>query len=814
MYKYKCKMCPIGHDTINKAAIHALTAHRNDHIYNVACMFENCLYTTRSWPAFRKHCLRHHNIRVNSFREQDPREIETQQDDTNDIAMEAVEVIPDPSPQMFDKFLTKFILSLETKHHMTRRGLAEMTGTVEEMVQQLSRKIQYDVKAAFQGGNDIDICQFIADSCNLDMSFLGSDYRRHNVYERDFHYLQPKPVYQGSKRATIAYYVPFRELVQLLCKQKEIWAYISTSEPPTSTSKTTLRDFGDGAFVQSKSQAKSGKPFLQVALFYDDLEMQNPLHSNKHHKLAMFYVSILNIPPMYRSKLQSIFAVAIAPVEKLKQYGFIVVLQDFLHTMRVLGSTGIGINQGCKEAVLHGDLIVALCDTPAAAALGGFKESSSFADHFCRTCMASKKTFMDKYTEQDFQVRDMATYDRQCKTLEDSSLTSRRAFWSKTYGVNDRSCLCAIPGFDVTKCLLQDPMHVILEGCLPYVLALFLQQQIFVDKVFTLKALNSFLQAGSTYKPEKGQGLAIIEKKHIKDEHIKQKASSMLTIAYMLPFFLGLFLDEDDARYNNLLCMIRITCTCFKPVVDATCAGVLGEEIAEFLKSFCEIYGPTKVKPKMHFMVHFPKQMLEFGPLRHHSTMRAEAKHGYFKDHRWLNFNNLPLSLLKRHQLSLAHALTDSQGNIVQNFLQENSLSARLTTGRPVKVGDMADGLREWLMNIFQLSRDTVLQEFESFNWRGRHYDNNCLLLLSECQVNGPCYGKIEKVYTLDSCCYALISSVVTQEFCARFNAYRIETQVDSLQVVDLAKLAMSWAFPINAVKDEKYVVSRYGIMT
>ena len=41
-------------------------------------------------------------------------------------------------------------------------------------------------------------------------------------------------------------------------------------------------------------------------------------------------------------------------------------------------------------------------------------------------------------------------------------------FWSKQYGINGSSILLEVPGFDVTKCILQDPMHVLLEGLLKF----------------------------------------------------------------------------------------------------------------------------------------------------------------------------------------------------------------------------------------------------------------------------------------------------------------------------------------------------------
>lgn len=65
-----------------------------------------------------------------------------------------------------------------------------------------------------------------------------------------------------------------------------------------------------------------------------------------------------------------------------------------------------------------------------------------------------------------------------------------------------------------------------------------------------------------------------------------------------------------------------------------------------------KLYPEESVIPKMHFMVHMPRLMIQFGPLVRHWTMRYEAKHSYFKQlaQSMGNFINLPYSLAMRHQ--------------------------------------------------------------------------------------------------------------------------------------------------------------------
>ena len=52
--------------------------------------------------------------------------------------------------------------------------------------------------------------------------------------------------------------------------------------------------------------------------------------------------------------------------------------------------------------------------------------------------------------------------------------------------------------------------------------------------------------------------------------------------------------------------------------------------IAEYLHNFKILYPRASFIPKMHYMLHLPSQMREFGPLRHHWCMRFEGKNGFF----------------------------------------------------------------------------------------------------------------------------------------------------------------------------------------
>lgn len=54
----------------------------------------------------------------------------------------------------------------------------------------------------------------------------------------------------------------------------------------------------------------------------------------------------------------------------------------------------------------------------------------------------------------------------------------------------------------------------------------------------------------------------------------------------------------------------------------------------------------------MHYMIHYPRLILSYGPLVHLSCLRFEAKHQYFKRVATVlgNFKNITKTLARRHQ--------------------------------------------------------------------------------------------------------------------------------------------------------------------
>ena len=152
-------------------------------------------------------------------------------------------------------------------------------------------------------------------------SLLGSKYVHHSG-ER-----------QRKLVKKFGYFIPLLKMVETLIKLPQIQRFIQNDH---MSSSEIMKDVCDGRYIKSHELKDGSEIFLQFVMSYDDLELQNLLRSNKTHMLGMFYFTLLNIPPQYRSQLQNIFLLAVAKMKDLKHFGLDQILHDFLSSLKLL----------------------------------------------------------------------------------------------------------------------------------------------------------------------------------------------------------------------------------------------------------------------------------------------------------------------------------------------------------------------------------------------------------------------------------------------------------------------------------------------
>ena len=131
-----------------------------------------------------------------------------------------------------------------------------------------------------------------------------------------------------------------------------------------------MRDYCDGELYKSCELFQNDPHALQLFLYYDDVEVCNPLGSAATvHKLGitnctrkndyndyflgLFYYTLGNIEPRYRANLDTIQLVCITKSSCIDKYGMDTILEPFIESVRTLKSVCIHILYTKKPCIVY-----------------------------------------------------------------------------------------------------------------------------------------------------------------------------------------------------------------------------------------------------------------------------------------------------------------------------------------------------------------------------------------------------------------------------------------------------------------------------
>ena len=579
----------------------------------------------------------------------------------------------------------------------------------------------------------------------------------------------------------------------------EVWQFVNRSHQSTGQ---MMLDICDGQYFRTHPLFSRNRKALQLIINNDDIEIVNPIGSHtKKHKLSIFYYTLGNIPPEFRSGLHAIQLLCVSRSADLKMGGLHLLMSDFILTVNQLSSTGVSVMVNGNHVLLEGALVMASCDTLAAHSMGGFKEGVGFAYKACRVCMGNKQEIKTLFSEKEFALRDEDEHRVRSARLE-TLAPAEKAYWSKMWGINALSWLQSVDGFPICTGLVQDPMHLLLEGVVPYVLKLVLLNFVIVEKHFTLDWLNQRIQSFPYTYLEKKSKPEIIDKAHISDDgKLRQTSAGMFTLCLILPYILAGKIPENNEIWLNFMRLVQITLLATSPSGTGTTASVLSQLICDHHQNFISLFPRASVIPKMHYMVHLPSQLLKYGPLRHHWCMRFEAKHAYFKNQKWRNFKNLPLSISTKHQKYMCFKQSGKNGAPAENFLY---------------VGDIVKSNNELIQLDVEYPGLVVIGIDTSMVYRakeliihGHCYRPGCAVVLDYID-SLPQFAIVKDIVVIQDVKYFVVEPMKTQSFAFHAVAYILD-RTRTMCLVRHEDLFSRWPLNIHRLHGEKSVINKYS---
>ena len=430
--------------------------------------------------------------------------------------------------------------------------------------------LKSQLQSTLQHG-DRELAMEVFDQFEDPLAAVSTTYLQDNLIRKSFHYVEPEEVCvgyaaslqtKGEKRVLTTKPKVFHNVSLIISLEQflsnpKIFAMIN--EPATYNSDGYFYDIRDGELMRSHPLFSLRPSALQIILYYDRIDVSNPLGSYaSKNKLLMFYYTLGNINPKFRSRLAAIRLLDVALQSELSDCGIDAVMDRLQKDLDLLYS-GVKIQIGNQQEVFGA--VVSICrDTLAVHEWCGFKEGVGLAYSKCRHCEC---VFEDM---QMFFDEDYFEHVRQCEEIEKASTDYLRNQLKMTYGINRKSKVIDFPGFNVINQTPQDMMHIILEGIAPLEIKLVLKHLILTGQL-DLNRLNSAIKGFPYSPPDVGGKPTPIAHSTLAstDNNLKQSSGQMIVLLKILPFIID---AVKTTNYHNVIIeLIEIIHILFAPVI-------------------------------------------------------------------------------------------------------------------------------------------------------------------------------------------------------------------------------------------------------
>jgi hypothetical protein len=542
--------------------------------------------------------------------------------------------------------------------------------------------------------------------------------------------------------------------------------------------------------LKSLNSTSENTVLMPIFFYYDDFESKNPLGSHKGvHKLGGSYVSIPSFPPEIENSIGNLFLASLFHTVLKTKIGTTEIFSTLVESFCLLNSNGIVVKVAGHSFKIKFQLSQVIGDNLGLNSLGGFVESFS-ANYFCRVCKVPNETCQFLCVEEEASLRDRSNYTRDLYTCDPSAT-----------GLKELCFLQKVPNFHVIDHFCLDTMHDILEGIARYEMKL-LVTDLISKGYFTLDVLNSrlltFKFASSENRPPQ------LNSEQLSKDMLILSASEMLNLVSYFGLLVGDLVPRNDKSWYLYSLLRTITSIVMSFHVKKSTADRLSVLIEAHHKTYLELFEGQHLKPKHHFLLHYPSKIRKVGPLRQLSSLRFEAFHKQFKTSAKNSCNtmNLPLTLATKWQIDLAFQLETPQPN-------------PLILGRPMSF-EMESNFYSQAGNEYELGkysnfRSQGFSTYQSAQFRCFEYKANDIFV-NNFNESGPCFSQIECILSDGKTCLLFARKLYYPCYDYHFQAYQVE-RTQFIHIVNASELGVKKTLPIMSnVHNVMFVCPKYEL--
>ena len=818
---YMCGYCSFQARRLLKYLTHLKHIHQVEYGFSVTCAVDGCEKKYSNVDSLIKHMKRKHtdlNIGQHDNEAEDINALvhERERNGDNDVERGENDIDGDDQeegdhdvqqrvPYDYKRHLALFILALREEKKLPMNACSQIINQLDDLFQVPHMEVrQASIDVLNRNGidhNTIDGFDEIFSpfaSISGACSALNSESKQNRYFADNFDYVEAQEVELGHEagKCESYMYIPIKKTLQALMKHEDVFSEVVNGH---ASADARLRDFCDGQAYKQHPIFSSDETVLQINLYYDDFQVVNPLGTKiKKYKMAAFYFVLGNLSPQYRSKLEVIQLLILCRSELLKKYGMAAVLDRLINDLKSLETEGVSITNQERQYNFRGVVAFVCADNLAAHSLGGFVESFT-SNRCCRLCMATREERRQQFRDQECRLRTQDSHAAQvASVLQYPDLAS-------VYGVKSDSPLSKLDYYDPIWGSPSDLAHDLFEGFVCDVLRtliLYFVQQ----RYFTLRQLNQKMKAFKYAECDRANKPSLFAE-DVQKFKIKQTASQCWCLLRLLPLLLYEYVPQDDECLIFLVDLLDIVDLVCSPSFLPGEAYLLSDMISHFLERYYAEFDENVPSPKAHYLTHYGRQILHFGPLIHCWTLRFEGKHNYFKEiaSRTKNRKNLCMTLANRHQYQ--QCLYHSSAN----FLSGHDVDHQTVKGGLVPVRLLNNAMQELLQPI--LGGSESVYQAESVTVNGVNYTPGCCVIHGF-EEDSYAFGCLKHVFVIGGFVYLLLEILNTEEFCRGIHGYVVSKteRMKLCRVVDLLDYHPLGMYELPDTDEFYIVVLKYTV--